>query len=126
MIARARSRAHEGSMRVERCRFGEVTIGGKRYVDDVIVFEDRVQPRWRRSEGHLLQLEDLDEVMAVKPEVLLVGTGAQGCLKIAPEVVAATRAEGIELLEFDTRTACQTFNQLHGKRRIVAVLHLTC
>jgi hypothetical protein len=126
MIARARSRTHDGSMRVERCRFGEVTIGGKRYVDDVIVFEDRVEPRWRRKEGHLLQLEDLGEALVDKPEVLIVGTGAQECMKVAPEVVAATRAEGIELLEFDTRTACQTFNHLHGKRRIVAVLHLTC
>jgi hypothetical protein len=33
---------------------------------------------------------------------------------------------GIELLAFDTRTACQTFNRLRGKRRIVAALHLNC
>ena len=112
--------------RIERFRFGEVTIGGERYTDDVIVFEDYVLPRWWRKVGHLLQLEDLAGILEQKPEALIVGTGTQECLKIAPEVIAHTRQQGIELLGFDTRTACQTFNHLLGKRKIVAVLHLTC
>ncbi len=117
---------HANQMRIERFRFGEITIGGERYTDDVLVFEDRVRPRWWRKEGHLVQLEDLEEALAAKPEVLIVGTGAQECMKISPEVVAYTRRVGIELLEFDTRRACQTFNQLFGKRKMVAALHLTC
>lgn len=116
----------EAVMRIQRFRFGEVAIQGDRYTDDVIVFEDRVVPRWWRKTGHLLQLEDLEAVWAAQPEALIVGMGAQECMKIAPEVVAYTRAQGIELLAFDTRTACQTFNHLLGRRKIVAVLHLTC
>ncbi len=113
-------------MRIEQFRFGEITIGDRRYTDDLLVFSDRVRPRWWRKEGHLLQLVDLEEVLLEKPEVLIVGTGAQQCMKIAPEVVAHTRGAGIELLEFDTRTACQTYNHLLGKREVVAALHLTC
>jgi hypothetical protein len=115
-----------GPIRIERFRFGEILISGKRYTDDLIVFEDRVRPNWRRKDGHLLQLEDLGEALAAAPEALIVGTGTQQCLKVAPEVVAHTNKAGIEVLAFDTRTACQTFNHLRGKRRIVAVLHLTC
>jgi len=126
MAERAEVLAGEGALRIERFRFGEVTIGGDRYTDDVIVFEDRVQPRWWRKAGHLLQLEDLDGVWEQELEALIVGTGTQECMKIAPEVVAYTRQQGVELLSFDTRTACQTFNHLLGKRKIVAVLHLTC
>lgn len=114
------------AVRIERFRFGEVTIGGERYTDDIIVFEDRVLSRWWRKVGHLLQLDDLAGIWEQAPEALIVGTGTQECLKIAPEVVAYTRQQGIELLGFDTRTACQTFNHLLGKRKIVAVLHLTC
>jgi len=113
-------------MRIERFRFGEITIGGERYTDDVLVFANRVKRRWWRKEGHLLQLEDLREALVAEPEVLIVGTGSQECMKISPEVVTYTRDAGVELLHFDTRRACQTFNQLFGKRRIVAALHLTC
>ncbi len=117
---------HAHPMLITRFRFGEITIGGQRYTDDLLVFEDRLRPRWWRQEGHLLQLADLGEVLATKPEVLVVGTGAQGCMKISPEVITHTREAGIELLAFDTRAACQTFNHLLGKRRVAAALHLTC
>jgi len=118
--------AEQGGIKIEGYRFGEVLIGGKRYTEDVIVFEDRVRPKWWRKSGHLVGLDDLREALAAEPEALIVGTGTQQCLKVAPEVVAHTNKAGIELLAFDTRTACQTFNHLRGKRRIVAVLHLTC
>jgi hypothetical protein len=115
-----------GPIRIERFCFGEILIDGDRYTDDLIVFEHRVRPSWWRKTGHLLQLDDLAEALAAEPEALIVGTGTQQCLKVAPQVVAHTNKAGIELLAFDTRTACQTFNHLRGKRRIVAVLHLTC
>jgi hypothetical protein len=117
---------HRDETRIERLRFGEVTIGGERYTDDVVLLQDRVRTRWWREEGHLLQLEDLAEVLADRPEVLIVGTGVQGCMKVSPDVVAYTKNAGIELLVFDTRTACQSYNYLHGKRRVAAALHLTC
>jgi hypothetical protein len=117
---------HRDEARIERLRFGEITIRGERYTDDVILLQDRVRPRWWREEGHLLQLEDLAEVLADHPDVLIVGAGLQECMKVSPEVVAYTKNAGIELLVFDTRTACQSYNYLHGKRRVTAALHLTC
>ena len=113
-------------MRIQSYRFGEIVIDGERYTEDLLLFADRVRPGgWRRA-GHLLQVEDLKEALAEEPEALIVGTGAQEGMKVAPEVIARTRRAGIELLAFDTRTACQTFNHLIGKRKVVAALHLTC
>jgi len=113
-------------MKIESYRFGEIVIEGERYTADVIVFPDRVRAGWWRKQGHLLQLEDLHEALGEGPEALIVGTGAHGCMKVAPEVMAHAKELGIELLAFDTTAACQTFNQLVGKRKVVAVLHLTC
>jgi len=113
-------------MRIQSYRFGEIVIEGERYTDDVVVFPERVRAGWWRKEGHLLQLDDLKEALEGEVEALIVGTGAQQCMKVASEVVSQTKKAGVELLAFDTRTACQTFNQLVGKRKVVAVLHLTC
>ncbi len=115
-----------GTMRIERFSFGEVVIGGRTYTRDLVLFPTHVQPAWWRKEGHLLQVEDLEEVLSAKPEALIVGTGTQERLMIAPEVIAHTRRAGIELLAFQTCIACRTFNELVGKRKIVALLHLTC
>ena len=113
-------------MRIQKYCFGEVVIEGEKYTEDVLVFPDRVRSGWWRKEGHLLQVDDLKEALAGGPEALIVGMGSQQCMKVAPEVVAHTREAGIELLAFDTRGACQTWNQLVGKRKVVAALHLTC
>lgn len=85
-----------------------------------------VLPNWWRKEGHLLQLDDLAEALAVRPEALIVGTGAHQHTQVAPAVIARTREAGIQLLAFDTRTACHTFNELLARRHPVAALHLTC
>ncbi len=116
----------QSSNRIEQFHFGEIVVDHERYTGDVIVFEDHVTPAWWRKTGHVVELDDLTEALAWEPETLIIGTGTQQSLRIAPEVVAYTMRVGIELLAFDTRTACQTFNLLRGKRRVVAALHLSC
>ena len=111
---------------IDSYQVGEVVVDGAPYTEDLIVLPDRVLPNWRREDGHLLRLGDLREALAEKPEVLIIGTGANQCLRVAEEVTAHTRAADIELLVFDTRGACRTFNALIGRRRAAAALHLTC
>jgi hypothetical protein len=118
--------ADAGPTRIQAYRFGSVEIGGREYTEDIVVFADRLPARWWRREHHLLQLDDLDEALASLPEVLIIGSGSHECLQIAPEVVSRTRELGVELLVFDTRTACRTFNEVLPRRRAVAILHLAC
>jgi hypothetical protein len=114
------------STRIQSYRFGAVVIDGAEYTNDLMVFPDRVVPNWWRREGHLVGVEDLQEALVENPEVLIVGSGSQCCLQVSQEVVTRTRELGVELLVFDTRTACRTFNQVLPRRRAVAVLHLAC
>jgi hypothetical protein len=81
---------------------------------------------WWRREGHRLRVEDLEEVLRERPEVLIVGTGYSGLMRVPNEVRDYVEAMGIELIAQGTREACQTFNRLVQSRRVVAALHLTC
>ena len=47
----------------ESYRFGRITIEGKDYHADVIVYPDRVDDTWRRKEGHHLYFSDLKGVL---------------------------------------------------------------
>lgn len=112
--------------RIEEYRFGHITIDGRRYSDDVIIRPCSVDDSWWRDEGHLLQTQDLDDALVPPPEVLVVGTGANGRMQIADDVEDWLTERGIELVAVPTGEAVQRYNELAGQRRTVAALHLTC
>ena len=111
---------------VDSYQFGLIVISGKRYSSDVIIFPDRVRDGWWRKRGHQLCLDDIAEVMTENPEVLIVGTGASGLVRVLPEVKQSLEAQGIKLIAEPTSEACQIYNQLCHSQKVVAVLHLTC
>jgi len=113
--------------RVEAYGFGEIVIDGRRYTSDVIIRPDGVLADWWRKEGHKLHLEDLDKALEAEPEVLVIGTGYSGLMKVPEEVQEALRERGLEVVVESTRRAWRTYNQLVDKgRRVVAAFHLTC
>jgi len=111
---------------IDSYQFGLIVVNGRSYSSDVIIFPDRVKDNWWRKSGHQLCLEDIAEVMTENPEVLVVGTGASGLVKILPEVKQSLDAQGIKLIAKPTSEACNTYNQLCHSQRVVAALHLTC
>ena len=111
---------------IDSYQFGQVIVNGKSYTSDVIIFPDRVKDNWWRKRGHELCLEDIAEVIAENPEVLVVGTGESGLMKVLPEVEQAAQAQGIKLIVETTDKACHTYNQLCHSQKVVAALHLTC
>ncbi len=113
-------------MRIDSYRFGRIVIDGKRYENDVIIFPDRVQSNWWREEGHRLQIEDISEILNEKPDILVIGTGAYGFMKIPDNVKNFIKEKGIELVIERTEDACEIYNKLSGKGRVIAALHLTC
>ncbi len=107
---------------------GRVTIDGKTYDSDLLIYPDRIDDRWWRQEGHHLRLEDIKQVVKAHPDTLVVGTGYFGRMKIDPEVSDALKREGIALVACRTKDACAEFNRLISshKANVVAALHLTC
>jgi len=112
---------------IEDYEFGRIVIDGQTYTSDVIIFPDHVQRNWWRREGHELCLADLDTVWEAQPEVLVVGTGYAGLMRVLPEVEQEAKARGVRLVVRRTGEARHVYNNLlkEGKR-VVAALHLTC
>jgi hypothetical protein len=106
--------------------FGRIVINGRQYITDLIVFPDRVEDGWWRKEGHNLHVKDLDEAIKDNPEVLVVGTGYSGLMKVPAETKEYVESKGIELIAQNTAEACKTFNRLVKSKKVVAALHITC
>jgi hypothetical protein len=111
---------------IESYEFGRIVIKGKGYATDVIIYPDRVEDNWWREEGHSLSPVDLWAVVQAKPEVLVVGTGYSGLMRVLPGTEKHLREQGIRLIAERTTEAIRIYNQLCQSTRVVAALHLTC
>ena len=112
---------------IEKYSFGSISIDGRAYQKDLIVYADRVEEGWWRKEGHRLQIEDLRGVLADPPEVLVVGQGDSARMQIDPRVSEALAMLDVKLIAAPTKKACDEFNRLCAQgRKVVAALHLTC
>jgi hypothetical protein len=106
--------------------FGHITIDGKHFTRDVIIYPNRIDDNWWRKEGHRLHLDDLKEVLTSPPEIIIIGTGANGVMKVPSDVIDYLKSQAIHVIIEKTAQACKEFNQLEKKENVVVALHLTC
>jgi hypothetical protein len=113
-------------MKIEHYSFGRITIDGKTYTSDVIIYPGRVDSSWWRKEGHYLQVVDLVDVINAKPEVLIIGTGYSGVMVVPKETISHLESKGIEVHVARSEKAVEMFNKLQKEKIVIAALHLTC
>jgi hypothetical protein len=121
-------------MMIDSYEFGVIVINGKRYSSDVIIYPDRVKDDWWRKEGHKLGIDDLEDVIEKNPDVIVIGMGNPGLMKVLPETAKHIESKGIKLIIQSTKEACKTYNRLSSpptagfpaSQKVIALLHLTC
>lgn len=112
--------------RIDGYQFGHLIVDGHEHTDDVILLPGRVIADWWRKEGHALHPEDMGEILAARPDLLIVGQGAHGRLSVTAAAQKALEQAGIEWIAQPTAQACETYNRLCDQRAVAAALHLTC
>jgi hypothetical protein len=113
-------------MIIDSYSFGSINIDGKNYRSDVIIFPYKVSSKWRRKSGHLLAEEDIGEILNYMPEILIIGTGASGLMKVDQKLKDKLNSLGIEFIIKRTAEAVDEYNELERKDRAVCAFHLTC
>lgn len=108
-------------------RFGSVTVDETKYYRDVIITPNQVLHPWIRRQGHLLHPEDLEWLIPQSPEILIIGTGAFGRLKVPASTRDWLESKAIKLIELPTAQAVEECNERLAQGQHVACgLHLTC
>ena len=97
---------------------GYVLVNGARHEASVIVLPERIEP-WAVAGFAALTEAHFAALAALKPEVVLLGTGAR--LRFPPpRLIAALARARIGLEVMDLQAACRTFNILAAEERHVA------
>ncbi|NIR86277.1 hypothetical protein GWO13_01395 [Candidatus Bathyarchaeota archaeon] len=112
---------------IESYDFGRIVVDGETHINDLIIFPDHVDGGWWRKEGHRLHIKDIEKVIQAAPEVLVVGTGYSGAMKVPDKTRKYLEERGINLIVQPTKKASKTYNKLlQSGREAVAAFHLTC
>jgi uncharacterized protein len=98
---------------------GYVAVNGVRYETSLIVMPDSITEDWNVQNLESLDQYKIETLAALKPELLLLGTG--DVLRFPdPRLLANLTRAGIGAEVMDTRAACRTYNILAEEGRNVA------
>lgn len=111
---------------IDSYSFGNISIDGKKYIKDLIIFPDRIRENWWRNTGHLLTLDDMEEILEAKPDLLIIGTGITGLMKIDAKVIDKLKELGIDYRIAETVDAVKEYNKVYQDKKTVFAMHLTC
>ena len=96
-----------------------VAIGEVRYTTSFIVTPEKVVRDWPPQHPGRLTIDDLGAILALEPELILVGTG--NALRFPDSVILkGVIRVGIGIDFMDSRAACRTYNILAAEGRHVA------
>jgi hypothetical protein len=112
-------------VRIDGTSFGEVVIDGKTYYSDMIVWWDG-KPEYKEK-VHIIDMAEFSSLMKRKPEIIVIGTGQRGAVKITPEVLETAKKKKVEIYAEPSPRAVQLFNSfMAAKKKAVAFIHTTC
>jgi uncharacterized protein len=102
---------------------GYLEINAERHAHALIVQPEAPVEPWPVAAFDELTAAHFDRLLAMRPDVLLLGTGARQRFP-HPRLVAQLTAAGIGVEAMDSGAACRTYNILmtEGRRVVLAVL----
>lgn len=101
---------------------GEIRLGDQVLRANCLIAPEQVISDWSVRSVATLSTTDLQPIFALKPELVILGTGMRQQFP-APAIQAAFLAREIGFEVMDLGAACRTFNVLLSEdRRVVAAL----
>jgi uncharacterized protein len=100
---------------------GYVEVNRQRHNASLIVLPQQLILDWKVATFADLNEASFEQVLALKPEVVLLGTGEKHQF-LHPKISASLTQNGISLECMTTAAACRTYNILMSEGRVVAAM----
>lgn len=103
---------------------GAILVGDERLGQPFILTIDEIIRDWQPPAVEDLSARDFEAILALEPEVILLGTGTRQRFPPAQTTTSILR-RGVGIEVMDTPAACRTYNVLAGEyRRVAAALFI--
>ncbi len=111
---------------IDSYSFGSYIIDGKEHKWDIKLINNKVF-RWVGREGHSITIDDIKDLVAENPEIIIIGTGASGLVNVSDKIKEFVKTRGIKLIIEKTGIACNKYNNaLKSNKKVCAIMHGTC
>ena len=110
---------------VDYVKFGEVMVDGKVYYSDMVIWSDGEKEFIEKT--HMIGMEAFSRLLRKKPDMVVIGTGEYGRVRISDDVVQKAKRRGIKLFVETSPKAADIFNGLAATgKNAVFFVHTTC
>lgn len=107
---------------------GEIhSADGEGVGKDICIIDGEVTP-WEARHGHRLDPNMVEPVLGLGIDILVIGNGVYGRIKVRNKTLKKIRDDGVEeILVEKTPDACKSYNQFyHQGKRVALLAHGTC
>jgi len=109
--------------KVTNISFGSIAINGRKHDTDIVVFWDGEV--LERERTHTVSERELMDILLKEPEVVIIGTGIAGHVKIDKEALDYAKLNNVDLIAKTTKEAAKDFNELVRRKRVAALFHIS-
>ncbi len=114
-------------MKINGYRFGNISVDGNDYSDDMIIAHgSEIIVPWIRERGHLCQKKDIERYLNGQVRKIIFGRGYFLVMKIDDDLRNYLQENGIEFIETGSKKAVELFNSEEDRSSLLFCIHLTC
>ena len=107
--------------------FGRIVAKGQTCNNDIKIVQGTLITDWWRKSGHSVEIEEVQDALKAKPDVLVIGQGQPGYMKTSNSLREHLVEKNIKLIEEPTAKAIETFNRLYEEGwRVAGGFHVGC
>jgi len=117
--------------KIDRTAFGSITIGGEVFEHDVqIRLNGQVKKRKKKlskaiyGTSHTISLDEAKHVYQAGAELLIIGSGQSGMVKLSAEAAAFFEQKNCRVKLLPTPEAIPAWNDAKGA--VIGLFHVTC
>jgi hypothetical protein len=117
--------------KIDKTKFGTITIAGKKFENDVIIrLDGGVEKRKKKlskaiyGTSHIISLDEAKYVYEAGAQRLIVGTGQSGMAKLSDEAADFLKSQTCQVELLPTPEAIKSWNEAKGA--VIALFHITC
>jgi glucokinase len=117
--------------KIKYVTWGEVAVGKDTFNGDIYIRADaKVRGRKKKiakeayGTSHKLGSQELKKICKVRPEVLIIGTGKSGMLRLEPDGAKFLEERGIRVELRPSAEVAKVYNRTRGRK--AALIHVTC
>ncbi len=117
--------------KIEKTKFGSITIAGEKYEHDVIVrLNGKLKKRKKKlskevfGTSHIISLAEAKYIHEDGARWILIGTGQSGMARLSDEAAEFLQHKGCQVMLLPTPAAIKCWNETEDAG--IALFHVTC